>query len=344
VADLARFFLSFNACVLAERAESEQSATHTTGGSFTTSQTWSLLGPSPIVSNLSGSPTADYDYGPAVGRVTALFVDPTDATGNTVYLGGATGGLWRSTNAAATTASSVTWSPLLDGQPTLSVGAIGVQPGNSNLIILGTGEPDFSIDSYYSLGFLRSTDHGATWSLISSAVSGPGGPPVDLKGVSFSSVVFSADNPNLVVAGAGASGVGFGDRIETATDARFGIFYSTDAGQTWTFATFQDGTIPVAPWSVSSIVYNPVQHLFYATVGFQGIFSSADGATWTRLASQPGAGLSLSNCPAYFSTTCPIFRGALAIRPGADEMYAWYVDLNSNDQGIYKTPNGGQPG
>jgi len=324
------------------RGESSQSATHTLGGSFTTSQTWNLLGPSPIVSNLSGSATADYDYGPAVGRVTALLVDPTDATGNTVYLGGATGGLWRSTNAAATIPTSVTWSPLLDGQPTLSVGAIGVQPGNSNLVILGTGEPDFSIDSYYALGLLRSTDRGATWNLISSAVSGPGGPPVDLKGVSFSSVVFSADNPNLVVAGAGASGVGFGDRIETITDSRFGIFYSTDVGQTWTFATFQDGTIPVAPWSVSSIIYNPVQHLFYATVGFQGIYSSADGATWTRLASQPGAALNLSNCPAYFSTTCPIFRGALAIRPGADEMYAWYVDLNSNDQGIYKTSNGGQ--
>jgi len=232
----------------AAHAESKQSATHTTGGSFTTSQTWSLLGPSPIVSNLSGSPTADYDYGPVVGRVTALFVDPADATGNTVYLSGATGGLWRSTNAAATTASSVTWSPLLDGQPTLSVGAIGVQPGNSNLIILGTGEPDFSIDSYYALGLLRSTDSGATWNLISSAVSSPGGPPVDLKGVSFSSVVFSTDNPNLVVAGAGASGVGFGDKIETITDSRFGIFYSTDAGQTWTFATFQDGTTPVAPW------------------------------------------------------------------------------------------------
>jgi hypothetical protein len=326
----------------AMQGESRQSATHAAGGSFTTSQTWSLLGPSPIVSNLSGSATAAYDYGPAVGRVTALFVDPTDATGNTVYLGGATGGLWRSTNAATTTASGVAWSPLLDGQPTLSVGAIGVQPGNPNLIILGTGEPDFSIDSYYALGFLRSTDHGATWNLISSAVSGPGGTPIDLKGVSFSSVVFSADNPNLVVAGSGASGVGFGDRIETITDGRFGIFYSTDAGQTWTFATFQDGTIPVAPWSVSSIVYNPTQHLFYASVGFQGIYASADGATWTRLASQPGAGLSLSNCPSYFSTTCPIFRGALAIRPGADEMYAWYVDLRSNDQGIYKTSNGGQ--
>ena len=325
----------------AAHRESSQSAAHAAGGSFTTSQTWSLLGPSPIISNLSGSVISDYDYGPAIGRVTALLVDPADATGNTVYLGGATGGLWRSTNAAATTRTGVTWSPLLDGQPTLSVGAIGVQPGNSNLIILGTGEPDFSIDSYYALGLLRSTDRGATWTLINSALSGLNGAPVDLKGVAFSSVVFSADNPNLVVVGAGASGVGFGDRIETATDGRFGIFYSTDAGQTWTSGVFQDGSIPVAPWSVSSIVYNPIEHLFYASVGFQGFFSSADGATWTRLASQPGVGLSLSNCPSYFSTACPIFRGALAIRPGADEMYAWYVDINSNDQGIYKTSNGG---
>jgi hypothetical protein len=322
--------------------ESSQSATRPAGGSFTTSQTWSLLGPSPIISNLSGSAAAGYDYGPVVGRVTSLFVDPADASGNTVYLGGATGGLWRSTNAAAATPAAVTWSPLLDGQPTLSVGAIGVQPGNSNLIILGTGEPDFSIDSYYALGFLRSTDRGSTWTLISSALNWPGGSPIDLKGVSFSSVVFSADNPNLVVAGAGASGVGFGDHIETLTDSRFGIFYSSDAGQTWTFATFHDGSLGVAPWSVSSIVYNPTQHLFYAAVGFQGIYSSSDGATWTRLASQPGAGLTLSNCPTYFSTTCPIFRGALTIIPGADEMYAWYVDLNSKDQGIYKTTNGGQ--
>jgi hypothetical protein len=311
------------------------------GLSQTLAQVWSPLGPNPILSDPSGSSTADYNYGPVIGRVTSLFVDPSDATGNTVYVGGATGGLWRTTNAASTP-SSVTWSALLDSQPTLSVGAIGIQPGNSNLIIVGTGEPDFSIDSYYALGFLRSPDNGSTWNLISSANSGAGGFTMDLRGIAFSSVVFSADDPNLVVAGAGASGVGFESKIETATDERFGIFYSTDAGQSWTRATFLDGTTLVKPWSVSSIVYNPVQHLFYAAVGFQGIYSSSDGATWSRLTSQPGGGLSLSNCPAFFSTTCPIFRGVLSIRPGADEMYVWYVDLNSKDQGIFKTTNGGQ--
>jgi large repetitive protein len=312
------------------------------GTSSISPQLWSPLGPSPILSNASGSATAAYDYGPVIGRVTSLFVDPGDSTGNTVYLGGPTGGLWRSTNAASAAPSGVTWSALLDGQPTLSVGAIGIQPGNSNLIILGTGEPDFSIDSYYASGFLRSADNGSTWSLISSANSGPGGFTMDLKGIAFSSVVFSTDNPSLVVAGAGASGIGFENKIETVTDERFGIFYSTDAGQNWTRATFLDGATLVKPWSVSSVVYNSAEHLFYAAVGFQGIYSSSDGATWSRLASQPGAGLTMSNCPAYFSTTCPIFRGALAGRPGADEMYVWYVDLKNHDQGIYQTTNGGQ--
>jgi hypothetical protein len=166
---------------------------------------------SPFIHDASArTSTADYDYGPVIGRVTSLFVDPSDATGNTVYLGGATGGLWRTSDAASTTPSSVTWSALLDSQPTLSVGAVGIQPGNSNLIILGSGEGDFSIDSYYALGFLRSTDKGSTWTLISSANSGAGGFTMDLRGIAFSSVVFSTDNPNLVVAGAGASGVGFG--------------------------------------------------------------------------------------------------------------------------------------
>ena len=322
--------------------EVKSQALRIAGTSSALSQVWTQLGPSPIVSNPTGNPAADYDYGSVIGRVTSLAVDPSDVTGNTVYVGGATGGLWKSSNAANATTSSITWTPLLDAEPTLSVGGIGIQPGNSNVLVLGTGEPNFSIDSYYALGFLRSTDAGATWTLITSANSGAGGFTMDLRGIALGSVVFSTDNPSLVVAGAGASGVGFENGIETITDERFGVFYSADAGQTWTRATFFDGTTLVKPWSVDSIVYNAARHLFYAAVGFQGMYSSSDGANWTRLAAQPGAGLSLSNCPAYFSTTCPMLRGALTIKPGADEMYVWYVDINSDDQGIYKTTDGGQ--
>src|SRR5205823_10765272 len=93
-------------------------------------------------------------------------VDQGDATGNTVYIGAAFGGVWKSTSAAAADPNAVTWTQLLDQQPTLAVGAIAIQPGttgNSAVVLVGTGEPNSSADSYYGMGILRSTDGGNTW-------------------------------------------------------------------------------------------------------------------------------------------------------------------------------------
>ena len=166
---------------------------------------WQPLGPAPLASDASGS--GMQDYGPVSGRVTAVVVDPADPAGNTVYVGGAYGGLWRSRNAAAGSygnAGAVTWTPLTDNQPTLATGAIALQPGNitgtaSNLILVGTGEANASRDSYYGLGFLRSINQGGTWTSITSADSGAH----PFKGVSISKIVFSTAQPNLVVAGVG---------------------------------------------------------------------------------------------------------------------------------------------
>ena len=96
---------------------------------------------------------------------------PQTRRGNTVYIGGAQGGVWKSTNAATSIANNVTWTPVTDDQATLSVGSIAIQPGNSNpaqsVILVGTGEADNSADSYFGLGILRSADGGNTWTLIS---------------------------------------------------------------------------------------------------------------------------------------------------------------------------------
>jgi hypothetical protein len=78
------------------------------------------------------------------GRATAIATDPADPTGNTIYIGGAQSGVWKSTNAAYTTADNVNWSPVTDDQATLSIGAIAIQPGNvdpsKTLILAATGE------------------------------------------------------------------------------------------------------------------------------------------------------------------------------------------------------------
>src|SRR5579862_4217623 len=138
------------------------------------SGSWTPLGPVPLASDASGNGTQDYHQ--VAGRATAVAIDAADSTGNTVYIGGAQAGVWKSTNAANSSAGSVKWTPLTDGQATLSIGAIAIQPGNSDptksVILAATGEADNSGDSYFGLGILRSPDAGASWTLISTAIGG----------------------------------------------------------------------------------------------------------------------------------------------------------------------------
>ena len=114
------------------------------------------------------------DYRQVAGRVTAVAIDPADPTGNTVFVGAAQGGIWKSTNAAYNVADNVAWNAISDNQATLSIGSIAIQPGNSDpaksVILAATGEANNSADSYFGLGILRSNDAGSTWNLISSAI------------------------------------------------------------------------------------------------------------------------------------------------------------------------------
>jgi hypothetical protein len=89
---------------------------------------WTPLGPAPLASDATG--LGVQDYGLVAGRATAVAIDPADGSGNTVYIGGAYGGVWKSGNAgpASQNPSNVTWTPITDDQPTLAVGAIAIQP------------------------------------------------------------------------------------------------------------------------------------------------------------------------------------------------------------------------
>ncbi|MGA7908214.1 MAG: hypothetical protein WCA16_12470 [Candidatus Sulfotelmatobacter sp.] len=61
------------------------------------SVTWTPLGPVPLASDATGSGLQDYHQ--VSGRATAVAIDPADPTGNTVFIGGAQGGVWKSANA-----------------------------------------------------------------------------------------------------------------------------------------------------------------------------------------------------------------------------------------------------
>jgi Abnormal spindle-like microcephaly-assoc'd, ASPM-SPD-2-Hydin len=307
---------------------------------------WQALGPAAVISP---------NYGLVTGRVSSIALDPSDSTGNRVYVGTTGGGLWLSQNAGTSNASSVLFSPLTDTvgamstarDASISIGAITVQPGGTGVILAGTGDPNDALDSYYGAGILRSTDGGNTWSLIQTTSD----QQLAFVGEGFAGFAWSTVNPQLVV---GAVSQAYeGDLANAVRDnvSYEGLYYSTDSGTTWSLARITDpsGQDVQGPNdafaspdgnAATSVVWNPVRQVFVAAIRYHGYYQSTDGVTWTRLAAQPGTGLTTNMCPTNIGSTgsiaCPIFRGTLAVNPNTGDTFAWTVDANDQDQGIWQ--------
>lgn len=102
------------------------------------------------------------------GRVRAVMFDPNDATNETVFAGGVSGGLWKNTNISN---SLSTWTRV-DIPENLSVSSISVDPNNSNVFYVGTGESYVGGDVNGD-GVWKSTDGGTTWTNIFGGITGP---------------------------------------------------------------------------------------------------------------------------------------------------------------------------
>jgi hypothetical protein len=311
------------------------------------SGSWTPLGPAPLASDATGNGTQSYNQ--VAGRATAVAIDPADPTGNTVYIGGAQAGVWQSTNAANSTANNVTWMPLTDDQATLSIGALAIQPGNTNpaqsVILAATGEADDSGDSYFGLGILRSADAGNSWNLVSTANSGS----LSFGGLGGTRMAFSSATGqiNTVVAAMATSSEGVVAGAVTSNTTP-GLYTSLDAGQTWNYDALTDPGGATDATSATSVVYNASAGLFFAAVRYHGFYSSPDGVNWTRLATQPGSALTTTACPPQStsnSQSCPLFRAEMTVVPGRNEMYAWWVYFSPPDTvadgGIWQSLNGG---
>jgi hypothetical protein len=101
---------------------------------------WSFLGPKKVTGGEFG-----------IGRVNSIKIISAD----TWLAGGAGGGLWKTTNGGSS------WKCLTDGLPDIAVSDIAVDPDNSNVIYILTGDGDWS--KFPSIGVLKTTDGGSTW-------------------------------------------------------------------------------------------------------------------------------------------------------------------------------------
>ncbi|WP_109486643.1 choice-of-anchor D domain-containing protein [Occallatibacter savannae] len=305
---------------------------------------WQPLGPTAI-----STPR----FGLVSGRVTSIAIDPADPTGNHVFIGTTGGGVWSSQNAASS--ANVVFSPLTDASSpfdslrfgSISIGAVSVQPGSTGVILAGTGDPNDALDSYYGSGILRSTDNGSTWSAIPLTAD----QKFSFMGEGFARFAWSTTDPQLVVAAVAQSYEGLLVNAPFQTKSYAGLYYSTDAGATWSLSRITDGpgkdvqgpmSLFAGPNgnSATAVVWNPIRQLFIAAVRFHGYYQSADGITWTRMAAQPGTSLTAQLCPSNLgsigSIACPIFRGALAVNPVSGDTFAWSVDLYNQDQGLWQ--------
>lgn len=281
---------------------------------------WQPVGPSQVA---TGS------YGLITGRVTSIAIDPADGTANTVYVGTSGGGVWKSTNAAASQLA-VRFEPLTDtlpafapgtgALPSLSVGAMSVQPGGTGVVLAATGDPNDALDSYGGSGVLRSADGGVTWALATGTSDGVGS--AGFFGEGFAGFAWSTSAANVVVAAVSSAAEASLTGSSRHSGGVRGLFYSTDAGATWHTSTLMDGGVVLQSSATdfsafegnaaTAVVWNPVRQRFYAAVRFHGFYESADGVTFTRLVNQPGAALSAAACPsnagAAGSAGCPSFE------------------------------------
>jgi photosystem II stability/assembly factor-like uncharacterized protein len=186
-----------------------------------------------------------------------------------IYLGFATGGLWKSTN------NGTTWTSIFDRYPVSSVGDIAIAPSNPNVIYVGTGEPNNRQSSSFGGGVYKSTDAGKTFEYVG------------LKETqSIGRVVVDPGNANIVYVA--AVGHLFGPNQER------GLYKTTDGGKTWTNTKFVDENTGFTDVAID--LSNP-RVLFAASYqrrrtpwGFNGggpgsgLWKTIDaGKTWTKL-------------------------------------------------------------
>lgn len=312
---------------------------------------WHPLGPNAVLTP---------SYGLVSGRVTAAAIDPSDPSGNHVLIGTTGGGIWSSQNAASTTPSSIQFTPLIDNlsavgaiaDASISIGALSVQPpGGTGVILAGTGDPNDALDSYYGAGILRFEN--GQWSLIENTADNQW----SFAGEGFAAFAWAYPIPSgstltsqVVVAAVTQA------RDSLLTDAEVpyasyqGLYYSTDSGLNWSLAVIRDGTTDVqGPLdlfdkpngnAVTSVVWNPYRGVFLAAVRYHGYYQSSDGIHFTRLPNQPGGGLGSGACPPNPGSiglpSCSIFRGTLAVNPVTGDTFAWTIDDNDQDQGIWQ--------
>ncbi len=251
--------------------------------------------------------------GPAFmsGRIADIAIDPNDL--NLWYVAVGSGGVWKTTNAGTT------WKPLFDDQPSYSIGCLTLDPSNSNVVWVGTGENVGGRHVGYGDGIYRSMDGGSSWENMGLKES-----------FHISKIIVHPENPDVVwVAAQGSQWKKGGDR---------GLYKTVNGGKEWKKVLGDD------EWTgVTDILIDPRDpDVLYAAAWQRhrnvaaymgggpgsGIHGSTDGGeTWTEFKK----GLPESN----------MGKIGLAISPQKPDVLYAAVELDRRTGGVYRSADRG---
>ncbi len=142
------------------------------------------------------------------GRMTDVDVVTPRGDNYTIYVAGASGGVWRTRN------DGITWEPIFEHAPTTSIGDVTLAPSDQSIVWVGTGEGNIFRSSMSGAGVWKSTDGGDTW---------------EHKGLTDTNtiprIVVHPKDPDIVYVAASGN--------EWTPNPERGVYKSTDGGDSW---------------------------------------------------------------------------------------------------------------
>lgn len=254
--------------------------------------------------------------GPAImsGRIAAID-GHMDQGRLTLYVGSASGGVWKSPN------GGTTWKPVFD-KHAMSIGAVRVDPTNPKTVWVGSGEPWVRNSVGVGDGVYKTTDGGDTWTKM--------GLPDSER---IANILVDPTDPNTVyVAAMGHLWSSGGER---------GLYKTTDGGKTWKRILFSNedsgcAALAMDPKNPKVLFATLWQHrrkpyAFESGGPGGGLFRSADGGeTWTKLNGDAKRGLPMGE----------VGRIAVAIAP-SDPKHVYAV-VEAKDGAIFHSADGGE--
>jgi photosystem II stability/assembly factor-like uncharacterized protein len=253
------------------------------------------------------------NVGPASmsGRVTSIDVEV--ANPNNIWIGAASGGVWKTNNAG------VSWTPVFDEQPILNIGAVAIQQSNPSVVWAGTGEGNPRNSISIGEGIYKTLDAGKSWKRMGLEQTR-----------NIHRVIIDPTNPNTVYAGAIGNPYG--------QSKNRGVYKTTDGGDTWNQILFTNDTSgpgdmimdPKNPNKLFVAMWHHYRNPYHLESGGKGsgIYMTIDGGkNFTKLGKENG--LPEGNL------------GRVGITISKSNPNRVYALVESTKSGLYRSDDGG---